>query len=307
MEKMARSRNIKPGFFINEAVVELPFEYRLLFIGLWTLADREGRLEDRPKKIKMAIFPADSVDVEEGIWCLHRAGLVLCYAVENERFIYIPSFIKHQSPHVKEAESTIPPPEFETSTGLAPDEHPLNPESGILNPESPLLNEEGGKPRETAPAPKLKKQPTRIPFNFPLTPEMWEWIITELPDLREPKDAHENFIEHWSNRTDARAFKLDWNLTWKKGMRLALKWQIERDQKIAEDLKNGQNNGHAPTNSGDRNAQRISNTKSFIAELRRQGAEEQNISRGGDGAGGENDQSFESAAVERGRHSGSGG
>ena len=61
---MARARNIKPSFFTNEDLVELPFEDRLLFIGLWTLADREGRLEDRPKRIKMAVFPADNVDVD---------------------------------------------------------------------------------------------------------------------------------------------------------------------------------------------------------------------------------------------------
>ena len=47
---MARSRNIKPSFFMNEDIIELPYEARLLFIGLWTLADREGRLENRPKK-----------------------------------------------------------------------------------------------------------------------------------------------------------------------------------------------------------------------------------------------------------------
>ena len=64
---MARARNIKPSFFTNEDLVELPFEDRLLFIGLWTLADREGRLEDRPKRIKMAVFPADNVDVDASL------------------------------------------------------------------------------------------------------------------------------------------------------------------------------------------------------------------------------------------------
>ena len=64
---MARARNIKPSFFTNEDLVELSFETRLLFIGLWTLADRAGRLEDRPKRIKMAVFPADSVDVERSL------------------------------------------------------------------------------------------------------------------------------------------------------------------------------------------------------------------------------------------------
>ena len=46
---MARARNIKPGFFRNADLVEMPIEARLLFIGLWTLADRSGRLEDRPR------------------------------------------------------------------------------------------------------------------------------------------------------------------------------------------------------------------------------------------------------------------
>ena len=64
---MARSRNIKPGFFTNDGLAELPFEVRLLFIGLWTLADREGRLEDRPKRIRMEIFPGDNVDVDESV------------------------------------------------------------------------------------------------------------------------------------------------------------------------------------------------------------------------------------------------
>jgi len=43
-----RSRNIKPGFFMNELLPEIELLGRLLFIGLWLLADREGRLEDRP-------------------------------------------------------------------------------------------------------------------------------------------------------------------------------------------------------------------------------------------------------------------
>ena len=61
---MARARNIKPGFFRNADLAELPIEARLLFIGLWTIADREGRMEDRPKQIKMELFPADSLDCD---------------------------------------------------------------------------------------------------------------------------------------------------------------------------------------------------------------------------------------------------
>ena len=49
---MARARNLKPSFFTNDKLAELHPLGRLLFAGLWTIADREGRLEDRPKRIK---------------------------------------------------------------------------------------------------------------------------------------------------------------------------------------------------------------------------------------------------------------
>jgi hypothetical protein len=121
---MARARNIKPGFFQNEDLVELPFEVRLLFIGLWTLADREGRLEDRPKRIKMAVFPADNVDVDAALEQLKGAGFLVRYDAGNIKAIQITNFSKHQNPHVKEAASTIPPADgFVPQTEQAPDEH----------------------------------------------------------------------------------------------------------------------------------------------------------------------------------------
>lgn len=107
---MARSRNIKPGFFRNEDLLEMPISYRLLFIGLWTIADRAGRLEDRPKRIKIEVFPADDVDVDDGLLELEKAGLIVRYMADESRFIAIPSWGKHQNPHHREARSTIPPP-----------------------------------------------------------------------------------------------------------------------------------------------------------------------------------------------------
>ena len=49
---MARSRNIKPSLFKNEVLGVADPLYTILFEGLWVLADREGRLEDRPLRIK---------------------------------------------------------------------------------------------------------------------------------------------------------------------------------------------------------------------------------------------------------------
>ena len=107
---MARARNIKPAFFMNEVLVGLAFEYRLLFIGIWTLADREGRLEDRPVRIKMEVFPADNVDVEAGLQALHDSGFIQRYEVEGSRYIQVKTWAKHQNPHHREVASTIPAP-----------------------------------------------------------------------------------------------------------------------------------------------------------------------------------------------------
>lgn len=108
---MARARNIKPGFFKNEILGEMPMEARMLFIGLWTLADREGRLEDRPKRIKMELFPYDSFDVDPMLSRLQADGFLTRYEVGGFRFIQIENFVKHQDPHYKEKASEIPPPE----------------------------------------------------------------------------------------------------------------------------------------------------------------------------------------------------
>lgn len=105
---MARARNIKPGFFVNEDLTELDAWTRLLFIGLWTLADKAGRLEDRPKKIKIGVFPVDSVDVEEMLQGLARFGFINRYEVNGSKYIQIVNWDKHQNPHHTEKESVIP-------------------------------------------------------------------------------------------------------------------------------------------------------------------------------------------------------
>jgi hypothetical protein len=55
---MARTRSIKPSFFKNEFLAECEPMARLLFIGLWTLADSQGRMEFRPMRIRAELFPS---------------------------------------------------------------------------------------------------------------------------------------------------------------------------------------------------------------------------------------------------------
>ena len=99
---MARTRAIKPGFFKNEELASCCPLARLLFAGLWCLADREGCLEDRPLRIKADVLPYDDCDVNQMLGDLMRKGFIHRYATPKGRFILILNFTKHQRPHPKE-------------------------------------------------------------------------------------------------------------------------------------------------------------------------------------------------------------
>jgi hypothetical protein len=129
---VARARNIKPGFFKNETLAECPPLVRLLFAGLWCLADRAGRLEDRPKRIRAEILPYDDGNVDDMLNELQRAGFILRYQVGEQRFIQVLNFAKHQNPHCREPESTVPAPD---EPGASPaDSLNLIPEKNISSP-----------------------------------------------------------------------------------------------------------------------------------------------------------------------------
>ena len=126
---MKRTRQINPGFFINDELADITPLGRLLFAGLWVIADREGRLEDRPKKIKAEILPYDNCDVDDLLNQLQNAGFIKRYKVDIPRtdqgntmdtpkadvgIIQVVNFTKYQHPHRNESASTLPPPTAES-------------------------------------------------------------------------------------------------------------------------------------------------------------------------------------------------
>lgn len=109
---VARIRQIKPDFFRSEDVANLEPIARLLFVGLWTLADREWRLLDRPRRIAIELFPYDRMDdkIDLLLGSLAARGLIVRYARAGSACIQITGFGKHQKPHPKEPASELPPP-----------------------------------------------------------------------------------------------------------------------------------------------------------------------------------------------------
>lgn len=130
-----RARNLKPGFFKNEMLAECDPLARILFSGLWLLADREGRLECRPKRIKAELLPYDNCNIITLLEQLRLKQFIMVYMIDGVYYIEIPTFSQHQNCHIKEAESTIPAPcENDTCTVA------VGPLSSFLLPltESPL-------------------------------------------------------------------------------------------------------------------------------------------------------------------------
>lgn len=172
---MARSRNIKPAIMDNEELAALPALTRLLFIYMWMLADREGRIEDRPGRIKKQALGYDDGNAEEMLCQLQSAGFIDRYEVAGVRVIQVLNFAKHQTPHMREAVSELPskvlaPVENTESTNLGSALHqtgtdlgsaeasPRSPDSGFLIPDSPYLIPDT-KGESAARTPTAKKPP----------------------------------------------------------------------------------------------------------------------------------------------------
>lgn len=123
---MPRQRTLKPGFFRNEELGALSPWHRLCYEGLWCHADRDGRLEYRPKRLKAEIFPYDDgfpvVDDETGavtrltfptlIADLVASRILLRYEVDGLTYLAVPpvAWAKHQRPRDDEPRSVLPGP-----------------------------------------------------------------------------------------------------------------------------------------------------------------------------------------------------
>lgn len=238
---MARTRQIKPEYYQDDELCRLPRDARLLFPGLWQLADRRGRLEDRPARIKALIFPYDDDLDARQVNCLLEAlgtgGFIIRYTVGEKRYIQVVNFERHQNCHFREPESKIPPPpshteppkragfeetqdlaESEASPSPAPDEPQSSPaayglrltEYGILAKAS---GASGGKPPRV-PAPKRPKVTTN-------------GLFTAFWDAYPRKEAKSQAEKAWLKAEITPAL-LEKILSWLERARESEQWQDQQ-------------------------------------------------------------------------------
>lgn len=71
-----RIRSIKPEFWTDEKIAELPKATALFFIALWNFADDQGIIEDSSRGLALRIPIFRSQDIEKMLNALWQAGLI---------------------------------------------------------------------------------------------------------------------------------------------------------------------------------------------------------------------------------------
>lgn len=97
---MARIRTIKPDFWTDEKIGSLKRDERLLFIGLWNLADDQGVVKSSAGYIKGQLFSYDdelrSSTVTSWLASLTKARLLIPFTFNGEGYFLIRTFHEHQ-------------------------------------------------------------------------------------------------------------------------------------------------------------------------------------------------------------------
>lgn len=95
---MARIRTIKPEFWTDSFMVQLPPIGRLVFISLWTVADDRGYVVDESARIAMEVMPReDPTVIDDWIQFFLAAGkLDLFCSPDGGTFYRVRSWDKHQ-------------------------------------------------------------------------------------------------------------------------------------------------------------------------------------------------------------------
>lgn len=220
---MARARNIKPSFFDNDLLAELDPMARLLFIGMWTIADFKGDFEWREKRVKAKLLPYDDCNIKELAISLDNSGFVRFYSDGDKIYCRVVNFNIHQNPHKNEREKGSDIPEYSDSmrqvvdlstitinldkNGTAQDLNETNPADSLnLIPDS--LNTDSVEQKKSIPRCEYKKIAEIYNEVLPELPSVVKWTETRRRHLKarwdenkemQSMDSWRAFFEHIRN------------------------------------------------------------------------------------------------------------
>ncbi|GIM88868.1 hypothetical protein [Paractinoplanes toevensis] len=122
---MARIRSVKPEFWDDQELAEhVSRDARLLYIGLWNLADEHGRLRGDSRFIKGRVFPYDDDLDFDGVTLLIAelalAGKVVPFRTAVGIYLFLPNLAQHQRLEPEKVASRLPDPNDQDSDLLSP-------------------------------------------------------------------------------------------------------------------------------------------------------------------------------------------
>jgi len=96
---MPTRRMIEPAIWQSESMGRLTIRQRLMFIGMFSNADDQGRLRASAPVIRSMIFPFDDIslsEVESDIMAIEREKCIMLYTVEGPRYAQVTNWWKYQ-------------------------------------------------------------------------------------------------------------------------------------------------------------------------------------------------------------------
>ncbi|MEV0584053.1 hypothetical protein [Nonomuraea sp. NPDC050310] len=238
-----RIRSIKPEFWRSDDIARLRRDVRLLFIGLWSYVDDNGVGIDDFRQISADLFALEDDPqgarnfVRDGLATLSAASLIVRYEHQGKRYLHIPTWDRHQRvdkpgkqryPRPDDCGATIQTEASADVNGSTrdvdgdKDDAFANDSGDSREGLAPGEGEQGSRGAVTdssslSDAPGPTKLGTRLPDDFPITPELIAWARDKAPSCG-PED-HAAFCDYWRGIPGAKGRKLDWPGAWRNWMR----------------------------------------------------------------------------------------
>lgn len=182
MPKIMRIRTIKPEFFNHDGLYDLEQEtglpIRVAYAGLWCAADREGRFEWQPRRLKPKLLPYDNLDFSRVLDALATRGFIVKYELDGVVYGHIPSFSSHQVINNRERESTLPNPSDCLILDACPTRAPRVPHAGKAEGKGMEGNMEQGKTRA--------KAAIDLPFDSEKFRQAWADWVQHRKEIKHP-------------------------------------------------------------------------------------------------------------------------
>lgn len=195
---MARMRSVKPEYWADEDLAgAVTRDARLLYIGLWNLADEHGRLRGDPRYIKGQILPYDDdldADAVEGLLVeLEDARKVVRYREGSGAYMFLPNLAKHQRLEADKVPSRLPAPPCADESELLGANEPA-PDTNVPAPRAKdhalsRLQEAGGMEQAAARGRAPDAAARSVMAHTDAAPDEAEEVARRIERERRPKNA----------------------------------------------------------------------------------------------------------------------